>query len=244
MSLMRQIRSCFSSAFIPAEGCCPWDWTALADGLELLVQRRVLNPLAYATARPRPGRVNMVERLGHEADERRRRPPACPSPVNPEPGTRNREPAAKPPLVEERDREAGRLSQASSSRSIGPEGAAIAVPRPAPAAPAEAEDEPEVELTDKAQQWIRERLRSRSSSSDQDSRSRRRDCVDPAVAAEARAAGLLEFDARCPDASAEERARFVEELEDIVGSGGRAWQAVELAIEAARPSLRGNRLDG
>jgi len=194
---------------------CPWDWIALADGLELLVERRVLNPLAYATARPQPGRVNMVERLGHEAQARRERAPAA---------------------AEERRRESERLARASSPRSIDSEAAAIAESCPTLPAPAEfsAEEVGEPELTDEELQGIREMLRSKSSGSDPGSRPRRRDRVDPAVAAEARAAGLLEFDARCPGASAEDRGRFIEEIEELVCEGGGAPAAVELAIKAAR----------
>jgi hypothetical protein len=86
---------------------------------------------------------------------------------------------------------------------------------------------------DEELQRIRERLRPRSSGSDRDSRPRRRGRVDPAVSAEARAAGLLEFDARCPEASPEDRGRFIEELKELVGKGGSAAQAVEAAMKMA-----------
>ena len=133
---------------------CPWDWIALADGLELLVQRRVLNPLAYATARPRPDRVNLVERLGHEAQARRDRALTA---------------------VEERQREAERSARASSPRCIEPEAAAIAASRPTPpTAAVSAEDEPEARLTDEELQRIREKLRTRPSGSSQDRKPRRR----------------------------------------------------------------------
>jgi hypothetical protein len=114
-----------------------------------------------------------------------------------------------------------------------------AIETPCPASvPAEGEaeevDGPEVELTDKALRWIRERRRPRISSSEQNSRPRWRDRVDPAVSAEARAAGVLEFDARCPEASAEDRARFIENIEELIRKGGNAVRAVEAAMKASR----------
>jgi len=74
---------------------CPWDWTALADGLELLARRRILNPLAYATQRKAQGKVNLIERLGREAHNRR---------------------IGAPTAEEEMRREAARLASASAPR--------------------------------------------------------------------------------------------------------------------------------
>ena len=91
-----------------------------------------------------------------------------------------------------------------------------------------------MELTDVELQRIREKIRSGASGSDQVRKPRRRGRVDPVAAAEARAAGLLEFDARCPEASAEDRARFVEELEAVIERGAGAPAAVEAAMKAAR----------
>ncbi|MFH1843750.1 MAG: hypothetical protein ABIF77_11150 [bacterium] len=99
-------------------------------------------------------------------------------------------------------------------------------------------DEPEVELTAVELQRIREMIRSGSSGSSPGSRPCRLDRIGPAVAAEVRAAGLLEFDARCPGASAAVRARFVEELEKLIRKGENAARAVEAAMNATKGTAR------
>jgi len=187
---------------------CPWDWIALADGLELLVCRRVLNPLAYATKRVE-GRVNMVERLGHEADERRRRP--APSGVvsgNVEHGTRNQE---HPP-------KAGDQEPGTRNLELPPEDR-----------PATCEEFKSMFAEFRQRIAVRSPAASTRNLEPGTWNSRRN-------RAEARAAGLLEFDARCPEASAEARARFVEELEELVRKGGGAPAAVEVAMKLASKS--------